>query len=660
MRDRLYKIGVLVHDSDMIDQYHRLGKLFNCEVIIQFASNTQNCIKEAIRMEQVDGVKAIIAHSKHVEVLRARVQVPLVALPLSEFAFACALTRAKRYGTRIAFVDFSTDESLSDRRDYEEIARLLACPPAKRYLCPDVMLVDQALDDVERDGFDVVIGGSTQFKRAVERRGMPHEFIHTRDSSIIWALSQAIGSAAAFESASQQVGWLNSFLAAFPSGIIAVQNEGAEEWRVGAINDKAVQMTGIERRFSIGQPVGAVRLQYPFLEAVLSVPPGQSNEVLLNGKQYIVVCSQIAGRMGEILGRLYQLQTADEIKNSELQLRRSVVRSGFEAKTTFRDIVGQSAAIQEAVDKGTRFAGTTSNIIITGESGSGKEMFAQSIHNASPYSSGPFLAVNCATLPESLLEAELFGYEAGTFTGANKKGKPGLLELVHRGTLFLDEVAEMPLALQAKLLRVLQERSFRRIGGSQSIIVDIRIISATHKDLEQEMRAGRFRADLMYRLNVLPLYIPALRERREDIPLLIQYFSQILSAKLGKAFYLTRACIEEMERYPWPGNVRELMNFMERLIVLSTDGTISRDYLHSLLTERAAPGPRSPEFLACAQDTLTIPVGTMQEMERSILAQLDSRFGGDKKKLAAVTQISATTLWRRSKQSASEGGEGHS
>lgn len=206
-------------------------------------------------------------------------------------------------------------------------------------------------------------------------------------------------------------------------------------------------------------------------------------------------------------------------------------------------------------------ARSNSNILITGATGVGKELFAQSIHNASARKNQPFIAVNCGALVESLLESELFGYEKGAFTGANKNGKQGLFELAHKGTLFLDEIGEMPLHLQVRLLRVLQEKEVVRVGGDLVIPVDVRVIAATNQDIPQMIRSKEFRSDLFYRLNVLPLYIPPLAERKEDIPLLIASFQQ----RLKVSFTLSSAARHQILSYSFPGNIRELRNCIEYL-----------------------------------------------------------------------------------------------
>lgn len=261
----------------------------------------------------------------------------------------------------------------------------------------------------------------------------------------------------------------------------------------------------------------------------------------------------------------------EECRHNNLRTRLN--SRGCRAKYHFEDILGDSNAMAQCISIAKRMASSSSSLLITGESGTGKEMFAQAIHNASPRKSHQFVALNCGAIPENLLESELFGYEEGAFTGAKKGGKPGMFELAHKGTLFLDEISEMHLTLQKRLLRVLQEREVMRLGGDCVIPVDVRIISATNRDLRIMVREGSFREDLYYRLSVLPLSIPPLRKRLGDLPLLIGFFRNQLNA----VFTLNESVLAVMEAHHWPGNVRELENYMEYFSNLGTADITTAD-----------------------------------------------------------------------------------
>jgi DNA-binding NtrC family response regulator len=237
-------------------------------------------------------------------------------------------------------------------------------------------------------------------------------------------------------------------------------------------------------------------------------------------------------------------------------------------------IIGTSSKTMEIFDAIKRVSQTTTTVLITGETGTGKELVADAIHYNSPRRNNPLIKINCAAIAETLMESELFGYEKGAYTGAAVT-KPGKFELAHKGTLFLDEVAEIPREMQVKLLRVIQEQKFERVGGLRTIKVDVRIIAATNQNLLRQVQAGHFREDLYYRLNVFPIDIPSLRERKEDILPLIDYFTDKFNRKLGLAVRMDNAVKEMLQRYDWPGNIRELENLIERMMLLSKDNVIS-------------------------------------------------------------------------------------
>jgi transcriptional regulator with PAS, ATPase and Fis domain len=240
------------------------------------------------------------------------------------------------------------------------------------------------------------------------------------------------------------------------------------------------------------------------------------------------------------------------------------------------EVIYRSKAMEKLLEMVNKVANVESTVLIYGETGVGKEVLAKYIHNISDRSSGPFIKINCGAIPENLLEAELFGYEKGAFTGARSEGKPGLIEIADKGTLLLDEISELPFSLQVKLLRVLQEREFIRVGGIKTINVDVRIIAASNKDLKELVKDGKFRQDLYYRLNVVPVTIPPLRERPEDIPILAHHFLNIYNERYNRSKQLTSEVVEIFIRYSWPGNVRELENVIERMVVISEDNQITK------------------------------------------------------------------------------------
>ena len=356
------------------------------------------------------------------------------------------------------------------------------------------------------------------------------------------------------------------------------------------------------------------------------------------------------------------IQDASHIQSLEHKMRRELHAKGHVARYTLKDVVGHSAEMRSLVEHAELYANSPSSIFIYGESGTGKEIFAQGIHMASPFRNGPFVGINCTALPESLLESELFGYAEGAFTGAKKGGKVGLFEMAHNGTLFLDEIGEIPTSVQAKLLRVLQEREVCRLGDDKIIPVDIRIISATNKDLEELVRQKLFREDLLYRLNVLELRLPPLRERTGDIPLLIKAYN----GKQNHPVTFLPEAVRLLEAQPYPGNIRQLFNLLERTITLSDGDMIEASQLANILhlpfssaspncgspdcgsKEPAFPDPASEASSSgCSVSSLD---SAMDLCEKERILETLRKNRGRRKETAEQLNISPATLWRKMKK----------
>jgi two-component system response regulator HydG len=320
----------------------------------------------------------------------------------------------------------------------------------------------------------------------------------------------------------------------------------------------------------------------------------------------------------------------------ENRILKETLGAGFDTG----DIIGRSRAMVELLETVALVAPTEATVLITGESGTGKELIAGAIHFNSPRRKQPFVKVNCAAITETLLESELFGHEKGAFTGADRR-REGRFRLAHGGSIFLDEISEMSVAMQAKLLRVIQEKEIQRVGGEEILKVDVRVIGATNRDLQERIRAGWFREDLYYRLNVVPLHVPGLRERREDIPLLAQHFLMTFAEKNSKPVKgFTPQAMDAIVRYDWPGNVRELMNAVERGVILCRGEYVSEKDLPFPLREEAS---REPE-LAGAKD---LP---LEEVERATILQTLESSSGNKSEAARRLGITRRTLHKKLKK----------
>jgi two-component system response regulator HydG len=336
----------------------------------------------------------------------------------------------------------------------------------------------------------------------------------------------------------------------------------------------------------------------------------------------------------ELFHRIDHALEKKALRRENENLRRQV-RERF----SLPGIIARSEEMQRVLDLVLRVAPTDATVLVQGESGTGKEVIAKAIHHSSSRSDGPFVAVNCGALPEPLLESEIFGHVKGAFTGATVN-KKGLFEEAHEGTFFMDEIGEMPLSLQVKLLRALQDGEVRRLGSNQPVTVNARIVAATNRNLEQMMRQGAFREELYYRLNVIQMSLPPLRERREDIPLLADHFLERFGQKQGRALRLSSDALDRLLRYPWPGNVRELENAMERTAILAGGEIVSSQDLppHIASGTGLGPAPSLPQAQSLA------------EMEKAHIVHILERCGRNYSRAAEILGIGRTTLWRKLKE----------
>jgi sigma-54 dependent transcriptional regulator, acetoin dehydrogenase operon transcriptional activator AcoR len=357
-------------------------------------------------------------------------------------------------------------------------------------------------------------------------------------------------------------GMLNVLLNVIEDGVININLSG----EINSLNKKARQILGIEDE-TVNYCNGIERFpDIPFEDVLENRRPIKDKLIKINGYDVIVSIDPIF-HSGKLFGAYAIMKEFGEAELKQHKFRTRIIGKGHRAKYNFNNIIGSSEEIVNCKEKAMRMADSNSTVLIIGDSGTGKELFAQAIHNNSIRRNYQFVVINCGALPESLLESELFGYEEGSFTGARKGGKPGLFELAHNGTLFLDEIGEMPLSLQSRLLRVLQERQVMRLGGDRLIDIDVRLIAATNRNINEMVRKGEFREDLFYRLNVLKLKVPSLNSRKEDIPLIVES----LKKSFNGSFALTDEALDALMKHDWRGNVRELKNYVEYLVNLNIE-----------------------------------------------------------------------------------------
>lgn len=370
---------------------------------------------------------------------------------------------------------------------------------------------------------------------------------------------------------------LNDIINLSADGLVSLDGNGI----LLRMNEAYEKIVGIKAQEFVGKPAMQLKKQgyLPDLVSRHVMKDLKPKNLCLNirGKEVLLTGRPVFNSNGKLIRIVANIRDMTELNNlkeeikkfQELTTRYETELQRLRAKEFQGDLIGESAKMKKVVELVIQAAQVESNILICGETGTGKEMVAKMVHRNSQRKDGPFIAVNCGALPAALLESELFGYVPGAFTGADKKGKIGLFDAAKGGTLFLDEIGEMPLEMQVKLLRAIQEKKIRRVGGNQEIAVDVRVVSATNKDLKSMVDEGRFREDLFYRLNVIKISLPPLRARKEDIPSLVGHFLQRFNQKYGFRKRLPEGMVAKLMTYDWPGNVRELENTIERLVVLS-------------------------------------------------------------------------------------------
>ena len=495
------------------------------------------------------------------------------------------------------------------------------------------------VDGMERavaDGCKLILAGHNTCHYCAEH-GIPAGLIYSSVESVFMAIIEAKRCANVSQVERENSLITRAIVNSVFEGIIAVDKDNL----IRTFNPAAEELLGRKRTDCIGQPV-SLALPEGRLSAILAGDESYTNEIIRTNGNNFVLNSTPLTQDGQRLGTLVTFQAAHTITSAENRLRDRLRVSGYLAKYHFEDILGESPAIHSAIRQASRFAHVDSNILLFGETGTGKELFAQSIHNESERANGPFVAVNCAAIPENLMESELFGYEPGAFTGASKTGKAGLFEAAHEGTIFLDEVSEIPLTLQSRLLRVIQEREVRRVGANRVLPINVRIICATNRDLVEMIRQGKFREDLYYRLKVLSVNLPPLREREGDIFLIMRHYLTYYARKFGKkAVTLTAETVRVVESYPWPGNIREIRNISEQLAVLCEGEEILPDDVAAVLP--VTPGRESVLRPAESESP------SLKSIERRQIAEVLAG-AGSKKEAAEILGISKTTLWRKCRE----------
>ncbi|WP_319560065.1 sigma 54-interacting transcriptional regulator [Marispirochaeta sp.] len=506
---------------------------------------------------------------------------------------------------------------------------------------PDI--IKELLDEAVSRGFRAFAGGATLVRHAVER-GYLAAFVDSGDESKWLALNEAQHIAATRRRERERSVRYETILNHSLEGIITTDTEK----RIIQINSAAGRILGVDPA-----DAGGIRIEKlipePKFMFLLGKDRDYVNEIFKLGRKRIVLNKVSASLGKENIGSVITFQDASNVQSAEIKIRSELHRRGLVAKYSFADIIGASLVLERAIETARTFARVPSNVLLVGETGTGKELFAQSMHIESPRKDAPFVAVNCAAIPENLMESEFFGYKGGAFTGASKEGRMGFFELAHGGTIFLDEVSEIPLKLQSKLLRVIQEGEIMRIGHDKIIPVNVRIICASNRDLKPLVREGLFREDLFYRLAVLQLRLPPLRERGEDIILLARHFvGQYSSIFANRSVGLSPQAKRRLMEYPWDGNIRELRNICEQLVVLNKSGSIGPKEVATLLALEMTGPVSLPQVKT--RGASGPAKGILQEVERDLIISSLEKNDFNKTRTARTLGMNRSTLWRKMKE----------
>jgi transcriptional regulator with PAS, ATPase and Fis domain len=640
------KIGLIAPNSDIAGLARKAAGEFG-NIFDIYEGNLVNGV-EAARQAMERGNEVFISRGGTAHLIEKLLRVPLVSIVFSGVDLLKTVEKAKDYDSRFALMGH--DNLLGGiEGDYRFFGCMLRVEKFNDY-----QEIEESIQRLYKNrGVRVFIGGEAVVECA-RQLGFTGVLLECGIESIRRAVLEAARLAEMKMVESERYLQFKAITEHSSEGIITVDDNETVKY----LNPVARKMFSRNLR-SKGEIEG---------KSLKDILP-EMGEIASAGKQVLqvykdigdikVMANYIPLSLGQAsLGGLLSFQDVTRIEELEKRIRQEQHAKGLFAKYRFEDIITDNKMMLKTITYARRVARTESSVLITGESGTGKELMAQSIHNASPRKNGPFVAINCAALPESILESELFGYVEGAFTGARKSGKPGLFELAHKGTIFLDEIGDIPLSVQSRLLRVIQEKEVVRIGNDRVIPIDIRIISATNKDLGRLVEEGKFREDLYYRLDIIRIKLPPLRERSEDIVSLSKRFVEYYCAKNDlKPKRITRKALNMLKCYSWPGNIRELQNFIESLVIIAYDDeVIDESVVEQLIKDKID--------YRCLLEMKYRPNGStarkengdgvLRKIEYQSIQEVLRQVRGNKNKAAEILGISTTTLWRRLKTMSGE------
>ena len=544
---------------------------YNIKIVVGDLQDGLRIARSEIFSSRID---VIISRGGTATLLRDNLNIPVFDIHVSGYDLLRAIQPHAARNQKIAVVGY--DNVISGARSIASILNL----DLGYFQISHRTDLQERISEAEEWGADIVIGDTVSVKTAREQ-GLDAAMIDSGPEAISAAIESSVDFFNQVQNEMIRNRRLNLILEHGEQGVLYINSSGTIE----LANSRAVKMLGVTETDLLGADINSDPSPPLLAKALAS---GVGEHVLESSDKHIVaeIVPVSKDESGSTTSTLVFLQSSGRIRNLEVMIRKQMTAKGLVANYTFDEMVSDSPEARKVILKARKFALTESTILLLGETGVGKEFFAQSIHNASTRRDGPFVAVNCAALPDSLLESELFGYADGAFTGARKGGKPGLFEMAHLGTIFLDEINDLNMNVQARFLRVLQEKQLMRVGDDRIVDIDVRVIAASNKDLLELTENGAFRKDLYYRLRVLDIKIPPLRERRSDIvPLVTKFAADFLRDSEDEPGEMPSSLIDAIVRNPWPGNIRQLRNFIEKVCILSTIDEDSDQLIRDLTGE---------------------------------------------------------------------------
>lgn len=629
----------------MTNKIKTISEQLGIPVKIVEATMSDAAEKVKKEIENNPSIEVIISRSgTYEEISRKNIKKPLIHADNSDFELLEAFWNAKKIGNEIAFLAYQ------DLRYPYKIEKLNEIMGFKIHLYPYRTWneLEEQIEKAYNNNIDVIVGGGTRAMALISEKGMRGMHITTSSRTITRIILRANEVAEYRMESREKVELLNSIMNISDESIIVTNKLG----NIIYFNHIAEKILNIQAE----QIIGLKNEEVLSIDSLYRILNSSSKQILkIAGWDYVVESLTIENDSNSI-GKIFTLKEVNKIQQLETVIRKEIYQKGLIAKYSLDDIIHSDSKMKKVILQAKKYAETESTILITGESGTGKELFAQGIHKKSLRKDGPFVAINCASISDSLLESELFGYEEGAFTGAKKGGKAGVFEIAHGGTIFLDEIGDISPKIQAILLRVLQEKEIMRVGGDRVLPINVRVIAATNQPLWDKVQNGSFRKDLYFRLNVLRLQLPPLRERREDILILANHLLKNHNITFSQWGHFPQKLQEFFLEYDWPGNIRQLENVVERLALDMNTFRTPRDLIEEIMTENNVTEPINIDQIneikqinTDNKNQISISSGTMEEMEKQIIEHLLNVHGNNRGLIAKKLGVSRTTLWKKLK-----------